>query len=332
MRRSVPAWISRIAVLTGLVLFGLTLLYIDRDQTLREARQLGLLLPIVLLPSAGWHALRTLGWQRCFPRESRPAFTRLFRVRLAADAVSYFTIRGVASEPLRVVLLLDRVPATVSTAASILERTAMGILSVLLVAVASTVAMTSDAVPADWQHVFRGMAIAAVVVVLLTALFLTRKGRYLGPLFETISRRTGWHWTDGRVAHFIGEVERIFLLLARSDAARLRDLTVLAIACFALMTLEIWLVFWAIGQPVSVSSAVFIETFTRSASVFTGVIPANLGALEASNVVVVRALGLAGGGSLALARRIRGVFWAGLGLLLYPRDTLRTTPQTGQLS
>ena len=54
-------------------------------------------------------------------------------------------------------------------------------------------------------------------------------------------------------------------------------------------------------------------------------IPANLGALEASNVAVVRALGLAGAGSLALSRRVRGLFWAGLGLLLYPRDTLART-------
>jgi hypothetical protein len=46
--------------------------------------------------------------------------------------------------------------------------------------------------------------------------------------------------------------------------------------------------------------------------------------LEASNVAVVRALGLAGAGSIALSRRIRGLFWAGLGLLLYPRDTLVT--------
>ncbi len=107
-------------------------------------------------------------------------------------------------------------------------------------------------------------------------------------------------------------------------AARLRNLVLLAIAAYALMTLEIWLVFWAIEQPVSVWSAMFVETFTRSASVFSGAIPGNLGALEASNVAVVRALGLAGAGSLALSRRVRGLFWAALGLLLYPRDTLRT--------
>lgn len=324
MRPSVPAWISRAAIVVGLALFGVTLAFIDREATLREARALGAFLPLVLLPSAGWHVVRTLGWLICFPPAVRPSFWRLFRVRLAADAVSYFTIRGLASEPLRVVLLLDRVPAEASTASTILERTAMGVMSVILVGATSMIAMSSDMVPEGWQQIFRGIAMVAVIVVGLTALFLTRRGRYVGPLFEGLYRITGWHWTEGRVARFIRDVENIFLHLARSDRRRLRNLVVLAVAAYALMALEIWLVFWAISQPVTVWSAMFVETFTRSASVFTGVIPANLGALEASNVAVVRALGLAGAGSLALSRRVRGLFWAGLGLLLYPRDTLKT--------
>jgi uncharacterized protein (TIRG00374 family) len=324
MKPSVPTWISRAAMLVGLALFGVTLVFIDREATLREFRSLGVLLPLILLPSAGWHIVRTCGWLICFPVDVRPSFWRLFRVRLAADAVSYFTIRGVASEPLRVVLLLDRVPAEASTASTILERTAMGVMSVILVGLTSIVAMSSESVPEGWQDVFRGIAMIAVLVVGLTIIFLTRKGRYVGPVFEHLYRRTGWHWTEGRVAHFIGEVERIFLDLARTDRRRVRDLVLLSIAAYALMALEIWLVFWAIDQPVTVWSAMFVETFTRSASVFTGLIPANLGALEASNVAVVRALGLVGAGSIALSRRIRGLVWAGLGLLLYPRDTLKT--------
>lgn len=323
MTPSVPAWISRAAILVGAALFGITLLFIDRDDTVREARQLGLLLPIVLLPSGVWHGLRTLGWRQCFPPAARPSFWRLFRVRLAADAVSYFTVRGLASEPLRVVLLLGRVPAAVSTASTILERTALGVMSVILVAGTASVAMTSEVVPADWQRVFRVIAVVGALVLLLTVIVLTRRGRYVGPLFEAMYRRTGWGWTEGRVAHFIRDVETIFLELARSDLRRLRNLVVIGLACYALMTLEVWLVFWAIGQPVSAWRSAIVETFTRSTSIFGGMIPANLGALEASNVAVVRALGLAGAGSLALARRVRGLFWAGLGLLLYPRDTLR---------
>ena len=324
MRPSLPTWISRAAIVVGLALFALTLAFIDREATLRESRRLGLLLPLVLLPGGGWHVVRTLGWLICFPAEVRPSFWRLFRVRLAADAVSYFTIRGLASEPLRVILLLDRVPAEASTASTILERTAMGVMSVILVGVTSAVAMRSDVVPEAWQNVFRGIAMAAIVVVGLTLVFLTRRGRYVGPALEAVYRRTGWHWTEGRVARFIRDVENIFLMLARSDRRRLRQLVLLAIAAYALMTLEIWLVFWAIQEPISVWSAMFVETFTRSASIFSGAIPANLGALEASNVVVVRALGLGGAGSLALSRRVRGLVWAGLGLLLYPRDTLKT--------
>jgi uncharacterized protein (TIRG00374 family) len=317
-------------MLVGIALFGVTLLFIDREATLRESRQLGLLLPVVLMPSGVWHVLRTVGWLICFPLDARPSFWRLFRVRLAADAVSYFTIRGLASEPLRVVLLLDDVPATASTASTILERTAMGVMSVILVAATATVAMTSETVPEGWQQIFRGIAIVAVVVVLLTLLFLTRRGRYIGPLFEAMYRRTGWHWTEGRVARFILDVETLFLQLARSDPRRLRNLVVLAIACYALMALEVWLVFWAIGQRVSVWSSMIVETFTRSASVVGGVIPANLGALEASTVLVSKGLGLAGAGSLALSRRVRGLFWAALGLLLYPRDTLRTHHNGGR--
>ena len=49
-----------------------------------------------------------------------------------------------------------------------------------------------------------------------------------------------------------------------------------------------------------------------------------MGALEASNAGVAKALGLAGGGALALSRRIRSLFWAGLGLAVYPR--MKATP------
>ena len=324
MRPSIPTWISRAAILVGIALFGVTLAYIDRDATLAESRRLGLLLPLVLLPSGGWHLVRTLGWLICFPRDVRPSFWRLFRVRLAADAVSYFTVRGLASEPLRVVLLLDRVPPEASTASTILERTAMGVMSVILVGITSMVAMSSDDVPEDWQNVFRGIAMAAVVVMGLVVIFLTRRGRYIGPMFEALYRRTGWTWTEGRVARFIQEVENIFLNLARSDPRRLRSIVLLAVAAYALMSLEVWLVFWAIGEPVASWNAMFVETFTRSASIFTALIPANLGGLEASNVMIVHALGLAGAGAIALSRRVRGLFWAALGLLLYPRDTLKT--------
>jgi uncharacterized protein (TIRG00374 family) len=323
VKRTIPQLISVLAITLGLTLFAATLLTLDRQQTLDEARTLGLALPLVLIPSLGWHLLRAAGWYVCFPPDQRPSYWRIFRVRLAADGVAYFTIRGVASEPLRVVLLLGHVPATVAAAASVLERTAMGIMSVVGVGVFATLAVSSDVLPPEWERGFRVIAILAGFVLVLTALFLTRTGHYFGPLFERIHRRTGWRWTGGRTIHFITSVEDLFLTLARTDRRRIRTLVLLSMACYALMALEVWVVFWTIGQPISLWTGTIVETFTRSVSVLGGMIPGNLGALEASNIAVVKALGLGGGGSLALVRRVRSLLWASAGLAVYPRDTMK---------
>jgi lysylphosphatidylglycerol synthase-like protein len=322
MSRTVPQVISLVAIAAGLVLFVWTVLAIDRAETLIEARSLGLALPLVLLPSIGWHLLRAAGWYVCFPPEERPSYWRTFRVRLAADGVGYFTIRGVASEPLRVVLLMGHISPVVSAAATVLERTAMGIMSVVGVGIFAAFAVQSDMLPQGWQEVFRGISIIAGVVLILTMLFLMRTERYFGPLIQRVHARTHWRWAGGRTVRAITAVEDLFLKLARTDPRRIQLLVALSVACYFLMALEVFLVFWAIGQPISLWTGTIVETFTRSASVAGGAIPGNLGALEASNVAVVKALGLAGGGTLALFRRFRSLLFASLGLALYPRDSV----------
>jgi len=111
----------------------------------------------------------------------------------------------------------------------------------------------------------------------------------------------------------------VLLQLLRGDPKRLVILLILPVVCYLLMAVEVWLVFWAIGNPIGVTEGLTIETFTRLASVASAAIPGNLGALEASNAAVVAALGLGGGGALALTRRIRALLWAAAGLAVYPR-------------
>jgi len=132
MARSIPQLISIVAALVGVALFLTTLYVIDLDETVASISRLGAALPIVLVPGTAWHLLRTWGWSIAFPDEYRPAFTRVFRVRLAADAIGFFTVRGVAGEPLKVVLLYDRVPPEVTTAAVALERLAFAVIGIVV--------------------------------------------------------------------------------------------------------------------------------------------------------------------------------------------------------
>ena len=277
------------------------------------------------MPGTLWHLLRTWGWSISFPDDARPAFTRLFRVRLASDAVSFFTVRGVASEPLKVLLLLDRSRPEVTTAAFALERLAFAVMNTLIAGLISFFAVTRLSMPVAWDTVFTALSIAAVIILpLLAFIARQRTGDYLGRLVTRISRATGRQLEASRVVRFILGVEDVMLELLRGDRRRLLVLAVLPVACYALMVIEVWLVLWAIGENITLMEGLAIETFARLASVASAAIPANVGALEASNAAVVGMLGLAGGGSLALARRVRALLWAALGLVLYPQPKARS--------
>jgi len=319
--RSVPQLVSVVAVCLGVLLFAVTLIYyVDLEETIDSASRLGVALPIILLPGTAWQVLRTWGWSISFPDDARPGFTRLFRVRLAADAISFFTVRGIAGEPLKVVLLLDRSAPEVTTASIAVERLAFAVMSIIIAGLISFFAVTRLTMPGAWDTVFTLLSIAAVLMLPVLAIIARRRtGDYLGRLVERLDHATGRRLEASRIVRFILDVEDVVLELLRGDRRRLVILFCLPIVCYLLMALEVWLVFWAIGSPIGIMQGLAVETFARLGSVASAAIPANLGALEASNSAVVKMLGLTGGGSLAFTRRIRALLWAGIGLALYPR-------------
>jgi uncharacterized protein (TIRG00374 family) len=322
--RSVPQIVSWSALAVGVILFIVTLARIDLDETLRSVRGLGLAFPILLLPSACWQLLRTWGWSVAFPDHARPTFSHLFRVRMATDAIGFFTVRGITGEPLKVVLLYDRVSPSITTAAITLERMAFGVISLVLAGIVSWVAVRRLPMPGAWDAVFTVVSIATVVVVFIVAqVARRRRGDYLGRVVHRIGRFTGRSLETSRIVRFILDVEDVLLELLRGDRRRLIILTVLPIVCYVISAFEVWLVLWAIGEPIGVTAALAIDTFVRLASIAYAPIPGGLGALEASNTAPVAMLGLGGGGVLAFVRRVKGLVWAAIGLALYPKVTPR---------
>jgi uncharacterized protein (TIRG00374 family) len=312
--------VSVAAVVIGTLLFVTTLYFIDFNETIESASRLGLALPLILVPGTLWQLLRTWGWSVAFPDDARPAFTRLFRVRLAADAIGFFTVRGLAGDPLKVVLLYDRVAPEVTTAAVALERLAFAVINIAMAGLVSYFAVRRLPMPGGWDAMFTVLSIGAVITLgALTLVARRRTGDYLGRLVETLDRWTGRRLETSRIVRFILDVEDVLLDLLRGDSRRLAVLTLLPVVCYLIMALEVWLVLWAVGEPAGVMAALTIDTFARVGSVASAAIPANIGALEASNAVPVAMLGLGGGGALALARRIRALLWAALGLVLYPQ-------------
>ena len=312
------------ALSVGILLFVAALYYINVETALDTISRLGLALPLALLVSGLWHLARTWAWAWCFPQPRAVGFWRLVRVRLAAEAFSYLTLRGIAGEPLKVVLLNDRVDPRASTAAVALERIAYLVGTTLIVGMGSLVAILVLPLTRTWFRVFRAFAIASGVVLVLAALVVNGRGTYLRALLARIDAQFGTTLSGGRISRFVGAVERQMLDLVRGNPRRLLMLLTATLVLYGLMALEAWVLLQASGTPVSAVGALTVETFSRVASFASAFIPANLGALEASSLAAVSAIGVAGGGAaLALGRRIRGLFWAGIGLAIYPRVSRR---------
>jgi len=318
-RRNLIRW-GALAV--GVVLFFATLYYINFPLALGTIQRLGVALPLALLFSGLWHLARTWAWSWCFPRPRQVSFLRLARVRLSAEAFSYLTLRGIAGEPLKVVLLADRVDPRQATAAVALERLAYLVGTTIIVGIGSIAAIAGLPLTRIWFRVFRAFAIVAAILTTLSVMVIAGKGDYVQSLLRWIDRSFGSAIVEGRVGRFVIAVERQMLDLVRGNPLRLAVLLTATIASYLFMALEAWVILRASGIPITANAAMAVETFSRVASFASAFIPANLGALEASSLAAVTAVGAAGGGAaLALARRLRGLFWAGIGLAIYPRGT-----------
>ena len=323
-RRNLVRW-GALAV--GVVLFFATLYYINFRLAFGTIRRLGVALPLALLFSGLWHLARTWAWAWCFPQPRRVSFLRLARIRLSAEAFSYLTLRGIAGEPLKVVLLADRVDAREATAAVALERLAYLVGTTIIVGIGSIAAIAGLPLTRIWFRVFRAFAIVAAVLTVLAIVVIAGKGDYVQALLRRIDRAFGTAAASGKVGRFVIAVERQMLELVRGNPLRLLVLLAATIASYVFMALEAWVILRGSGVPITPNAALAVETFSRVASFASAFIPANLGALEASSLAAVAAVGAASGGAaLALARRLRGLFWAGVGLAIYPRGSRPAVP------
>jgi phosphatidylglycerophosphate synthase len=323
MTRRGPGLLNIAALVIGVGLLAATAVHVDFRSIGELARQLGIALPIALLPSAAWHFVRTAAWRQCFAASDRPPFGRALRVRLAAEAFSFVTIRGVAGEPLKVSLLAPDTPTAVSAAAVALERAAYIVTTAVILSVSAFAAATALPLTLGWMRVFGLIALlSAILIAALLYVLLRNRSDRRGPMPPRGTGRRSF------IARFVRELEAQLRSLAFSDRRRLAGLLALEASAYVLMALEVWAVLRASGTPISAADAMAVETLTRAASMASAFIPANIGALEASNVAAATAVHAAGGAAaLALVRRVRGLLWCAAGFLIYPRPGSRSRPR-----
>lgn len=264
---------------------------------------------VAILALAGLRFMvRAACWRLCMPAAAQLGYPQTFGAFLAGDAVGSVTPLGLlASEPTKIFLTRHDL-ATRDSVASLATENLIYAASILaMLAVAVGVVLATVPLPAPWRWTMAA-ALAAVFAAALVLLRLLR-----GTWDDRRGPRPRWRarLADLRVA---------VLGFSAGHPARLWRAFGLEMAFHALGTLEVWLTLqWLVpDRAPSLAQAVAFEGLNRVVTVAFKFVPFRIGVDEALSAAVAPALAVSSTAAVALAvvRKVRNLFWSGVGLAI----------------
>jgi hypothetical protein len=270
------------------------------------------------------YLMRTVAWIGATDQaDQRLPFWEMFQVRLAGEGVGYLSSGGpLFGDPAKVLLMKAKIPVIKSLPSVFLERALYSITALLFIIASIPVSLwrftsVSDSLK-SFQLVF---LVTAGALLLLLYVAVREEWRFFTALFRWLKKLPlkGRGWESKEQA--LRTMEDHVYLFHRRNPWRWLMIFGLDLASHVFTVLEIYLILSLIGAPVTLVDAFLIEAYTKVLEAATVLIPAGVGAFEGGNAIILTWLGLgvAPGLSLALIRRIRSLFWAGLGLLVIAR-------------
>jgi uncharacterized protein (TIRG00374 family) len=167
-------------------------------------------------------------------------------------------------------------------------------------------------------RLYAGLFVLALIAfVLFTALAVRRRWPVLSGSARVIGR-VPWlrNWIDTRYS-VIESVEKTLFDFHHQTPKAFWASLCLNLASHCMAVLEVCLILWLMGMKMGFLRALVIEALTKLVNVIGNVNPGNIGTFEGGNMLIGKLFGLSGPAGLALAvsRRLRSFFWAGVGAI-----------------
>lgn len=273
---------------------------------------------ILLVINAGVILAMTARWWIIL-RADNPGipFLPLIRYRLAVFGLSYFTPGPqVGGEPLQIYYLKRNHGLTIAraTSAVIMDKLLEFLANFIVIGLGVTAAVRVGMIPGDGTQALGSLIlITAILVWPVVHLVLLYRGQY--PISSLLRAGSPWIGTPAWVRLIIVS-ERMAASFTRRKLPALLTALFFSIAAWAGMAAEYFLM--ADYLNASLSFEQLLAALTAALLAFLMPLPGGLGALEASQVYALTALGYtpAIGISLSLIMRARDILNGGVGLFL----------------
>ncbi len=280
---------------------------------------LGWGLGLVIAWGAVSHLVKTWAWRvTLLDEKHHVSFVRMLGLRLGSEAVGQLGILGQAfGETLRVSLLSSTMPLASGITSVTLDRAFF----ILSGAVVTAVGMVAVLLVLPLPHALSLYAVVFAVILLGVIVVTAQAVRKRWPVFSGSARalsrvRYFRRWIE-RERSLIHLVENKLLDFYHHTPGAFWGSFALNLACHAAAIFEVYLILWLMGVKMSFIAALAIEALTKLVNVVGVFNPGNIGTYEGGNMLIVKIFGLsaAAGLTLAFTRRLRAIFWAGVGTL-----------------
>jgi phosphatidylglycerophosphate synthase len=265
------------------------------------------------------HILKTWAWRlTLLDGKYQVSFARMLGLRLSSEAVGQFGgLAQLFGEGLRVSLLGPAIPLSHGIASVTIDRAFF----VVSAAVVSFLGLSAVLMVLPLPHKLMLYAIVFACLLLGFVLLSAIAIRNRWPLFS----RTGN--VLGRIRHLkplidrkralIHSVEESLLDFYHRTPKAFWASLLLNLSCHAAAIVEVYLIVWLMGTKLTLFGALAIEALTKLVNIAGTFNPGNIGTYEGGNMLIAKMFGLtaAAGLTLAFARRLRALFWTGVGIV-----------------
>jgi uncharacterized protein (TIRG00374 family) len=276
------------------------------------------LVPLILLEGVAdlFHAL---GWRHCLQGSHRSlSLFRIFQIRMAGFALNYLTpTASFGGEVAKAALLASRDRSAEAVSAVLVGKLCFGFAHLLFVVLGAGLILWQIELPfALWE----AMLVSSVLLAagMGTFFWLQQHGKVGGLVRWLVARKLGGK-TLQRLAQGISKVDdslKVFHRERRWDLTRAVGWHLIG---YSVGIVQAWVFFRRVAPDASLLTAAGVFLLGMWFDLILFAVPTNVGVLEWSRVLTLRAVGgkAMTGLTYGLAIRLAQLFWAGFGLASY---------------
>jgi len=233
-----------------------------------------------------------------------------------SDAVGQLGFAGkLFGESLRISMLGPSVPLANGISSSAIDGALHAFTAVVVTVLGVTATLLITPLDGRWRINALLLAVFLIALVVTSVVAVAKGWRLMGNTARVMGRLPRLHkWVDTKLC-VIDSAEHNLLTFYREAPAAFRASLLLNFLWHAMAILEVYFIMRFMGARVGIVSAFAMEGLTKMINLVGALSPGNVGTYEGGNMLMAHMFGVTAtaGLTLALCRRARAIFWAGVG-------------------